>query len=1133
LNSYSQGNTCALATPITLNGACLSGTINDVTANNPLPSCGTTAQEGWYTFTLASATTVTISCTNASRNLAIQLIQGACPGTQVSCTNNLGPGAGTETVTSALAAGVYYIKILNIGAGASMAISNFCLTTSVAPTNDNCTGAVGLTVNPTQTCTSVTAGTIANSTASSQGIGGCGGTADDDVWFSFTATNSSHDISLLNVVGSTTDLYHSLWTGTCPTLTLVAGTCSDPNSQTVTGLTVGQTYFLRVYTWTSTAGQTSTFNVCIGTPPAAPSNDEPCSATPLTVGTSCSYTASTTSNSTSSSGAPAPGCAGFSGSDVWFSVVVPASGAITFDSNTGVITDGGMAIYRGTCGSLTLIECDDDDSNNGAMSMIAATGLIPGETIWIRFWEFLGDNNGTFSICAYNPCPPCTGAPTGGSATASPTNTTCAATTTTLSLTGSSTGCGFSYQWQSSPNNSTWINITGATSATYSTTISATTYFRCVITCIATGNVANSNSQMVTTSATPPANDEPCNATPITVGSSCTFASYTTSCASSSAAVPAIPDPGCAFYSGGDVWFTAVVPSGGSLTFDSNTGGILDAGMAIYTGTCSNLALFSCNDDGSANGAMPMIEATGLTPGSTVFIRFWEYGNDSPGTFSLCIYDPCPPCSGAPVASAASASPAITSCGAPNTTLSLAPAFGCTNNFQWQSSPDNVTWTNISGATTTTLTIPVTTATYFRCVVSCILSGLSTPSSSTFVNTSIANTCSFTVSTPAYVPDAAYTAGTLLTFPDDQMSAVLPIGFNFCFMGTTYTNFIVSSNAFISFNTANSGGYSSYTPVAIPSATPTEILNSIMFPWHDVDPSVGTSSDIRYITLGTAPNRKLVVNFSIVPMFSCNSNLFTAQVVLNETTNIIETYIQDKPVCSTWVGGRAVHGINGPDGCSGVTVPGRNNTVWTVTNDAKMFTPTGCCNPPLPAELTTFEGTQISKSLNKLNWTALSETNLDKYIIEKSENGMDFEYLGERNASGNSSTARSYAIEDNRPFDRVSYYRLKQVDFNGDEHLSNTIAINNSEWSGFAVLNLFPNPSNGIVNSEIYASEDLSFTLEVRDISGRIVKSTIHELTQGGNINKYDLTTMDAGIYIFTFIDNHSGKTTTIRFTKE
>ncbi|MCH2021277.1 MAG: hypothetical protein MK207_02255, partial [Saprospiraceae bacterium] len=79
-----------------------------------------------------------------------------------------------------------------------------------------------------------------------------------------------------------------------------------------------------------------------------------------------------------------------------------ASGHLIFDSNTGIITDSGMEIYRGTCGSLTAINCDDDGSSNGLMSMINQSTLIPGETIWIRMWEYGGDNNGTFDICVYD-----------------------------------------------------------------------------------------------------------------------------------------------------------------------------------------------------------------------------------------------------------------------------------------------------------------------------------------------------------------------------------------------------------------------------------------------------------------------------------------------------------------------------------------------------------------------------------------------------------------------------------------------------------------------------------------------------------------------------------------------------------
>src|SRR5690606_16011894 len=115
----------------------------------------------------------------------------------------------------------------------------------------------------------------------------------------------------------------------------------------------------------------------------------------------------TTASATGSVGPPAPGCAGYTGGDVWFTAVVPATGRLIIDTNTGVVTDGGMAIYSGNCGILTLIECDDDDSANGLMPMIDRSGLTPGATIYIRFWEYSNDNAGTFSICVWAPAPPC------------------------------------------------------------------------------------------------------------------------------------------------------------------------------------------------------------------------------------------------------------------------------------------------------------------------------------------------------------------------------------------------------------------------------------------------------------------------------------------------------------------------------------------------------------------------------------------------------------------------------------------------------------------------------------------------------------------------------------------------------
>ena len=74
----------------------------------------------------------------------------------------------------------------------------------------------------------------------------------------------------------------------------------------------------------------------------------------------------------------------------------------------------------------------------------------------------------------------CVNPPTAGSANAS-VSSSCPSTVIGLSLTGNSTGTGQTYQWQSSPNNSTWANISGATATTYGTTQTVATYYRCMV----------------------------------------------------------------------------------------------------------------------------------------------------------------------------------------------------------------------------------------------------------------------------------------------------------------------------------------------------------------------------------------------------------------------------------------------------------------------------------------------------------------------------------------------------------------------------------------------------------------------------------------------------------------------------
>lgn len=77
-------------------------------------------------------------------------------------------------------------------------------------------------------------------------------------------------------------------------------------------------------------------------------------------------------------------------------------------------------------------------------------------------------------------------------------------------------------------------------------------------------------------------------------------------------------------------------------------------------------------------------------------------------------------------------------------------------------------------------------------------------------------------------------------------------------------------------------------------------------------------------------------------MFSCTSMCFGNQIILFETTNEIETHIGNKPICSGWNGGQAIHGLQNATGTLATVVPGRNSaTQWSTTMEGMKFSPSG------------------------------------------------------------------------------------------------------------------------------------------------------------------------------------------------
>jgi len=136
------------------------------------------------------------------------------------------------------------------------------------------------------------------------------------------------------------------------------------------------------------------------TPP--PINDECSGAIFITPTTTNSYTTYDNLNSTVSAGVIAPTGATPMSADVWFAVMVSTSGHLIFDAIAGSMSDGGMAIYTGSCGSLNLIACNDNKSTgyppNDNMPQIDKIGLPMYMIVYIRFWGKGGANFGTFGL---------------------------------------------------------------------------------------------------------------------------------------------------------------------------------------------------------------------------------------------------------------------------------------------------------------------------------------------------------------------------------------------------------------------------------------------------------------------------------------------------------------------------------------------------------------------------------------------------------------------------------------------------------------------------------------------------------------------------------------------------------------
>lgn len=205
------------------------------------------------------------------------------------------------------------------------------------------------------------------------------------------------------------------------------------------------------------------------------------------------------------------------------------------------------------------------------------------------------------------------------------------------------------------------------------------------------------------------------------------------------------------------------------------------------------------------------------------------------------------------------------------------------------------------------------------------------------------NTDSYSVDPIPYNPYPWVGANALFVGQDDIWSGVIPLPFPFCFFGQKYNSVIIGANGQVGFDLtqANAGNPWASNGWVAPNNN-TGMNNTIMAPFHDVNPGViYAGTHITWDIYGTAPCRYMVISWDSVPMFSCTAMLASQQVVLFESTYLIDINIKQKPLCSGWNGGTAHEGIQNATGTVAFMVPGRNGGQWTANNDSYRFTPSG------------------------------------------------------------------------------------------------------------------------------------------------------------------------------------------------
>lgn len=714
-----------------------------------------------------------------------------------------------------------------------------------------------------------------------------------------------------------------------------------------------------------------------------------------------------------------------------------------------------------------------------------------------------------------------------GGTTVASVNPVCSGGTTALSLSGNDFWAN-TYQWQLNYDGGGFANIGGATAATYTTPVltSGHTYvYRCSVSGSSGFCTANTSTSLTIT----------VNAAP-TVAAAGGDQSVCATTATLAGNTPA---------SGTGTW-TLVSGSGSITTPGSATSGLtaLGAGANTFRWTIANGGCTSSTDDviiTNNTAAGGTASATGCGTSSTLTLSGengtiqWQQQINGGGYSNIVGATTDPYTATIVYGNSYDFRANLTSaCGTATSTVASVAAGGASTNYTFGSP---------------TLALSVYNG---YCVANYTFTQSTTAARGSAINTGVTATINFMAGTNATTMTSgtfngvAINMGTVvktatsITFTTPT-SVCVSTAFTIVLNGITNPPWATTGNATVSIPNASGGNdsYSTYSATmattllafydeAIGGSSPTyatsnglghcvnNLTAGVTYCYNFVYPASGDIKGSVRIDLGTAPGAcgtsSQYMSVSPANGGGCAS---TANTNMNqfasECTSMIAGGMGVGATCGGGMTAGTVYTVcyTVPAGCSGVNIcPLINCTAGSC----------GGGGTSLPVELLYFNAV-MDHGVVKLNWATASEVNNDFFTIERTPDGKVYSIAGYVGGSGNSNSYLSYNSVDETPLDGISYYRLRQTDFDGKYSYSKVVSVEKASENPLKLLYISSDQNKNSLQYQFSYTDTKPLLIELVDVVGKTVYSQSVSADANGQMLHIEVPGLSKGVYLFKVSD--------------